>query len=349
MDELRQVLGGRRGLLGIGGASAAAALAALATQGEAHADEAFNQQVASALGFWPVLTDDPPSVTTKYGVPVVWISRRATLVDTPTLPIVPRFDNATSSYTVPVSVGVDYVVGSTKKAAGTYASGPNTTVTITAVAQNGYIIPGVSQWRWSFPDPTKVTVVTSDGFSGADATTVVGRNADLVAGGTTATWKGYWEDPAAWGASGGKLVYRGLLGAVALPGGAGTNFRLEWDLVRFENVPHDSFVIAVAATASAGGGLMVSSGITGTRITTGSGHVVRTAPSFVPGRYAIQYYDRTATFETPVATYTADLSPYNASDQGTYGSTVMVRSSKADTAGAVGIEIDNVVLKKVGW
>ncbi len=338
--------GTRRALLGLGGASAVAALTALATAGEAGADEAFNQQIASALGFWPVLQDDPPTATTRYGVPVVWISRRATLVDTPTLPIVPSFDNAQSRYTIPASVGIDYYVGATLKPPGTYTSGPRTTVTITAVARDGYIIPGAYQWRWSFPDPTEITVVTSDGFSDADAATVVGRTTDLVSGGTAAVWKVYQGDSAAWAVTGGRLRYTGAAGTVALPGGSGSNFRMEWEISRYENVPHMTLIMNVAALATTFGGLYIGGAIDATRIYTGGGQIVGTAPRLTVGRYALQYFDRTAILEMPSGTRTFDLTAYNASDQGKFGSTATIRSQYANSAV---IEIDNIVLKKVGW
>lgn len=82
---------------------------------------------------------------------------------------------------------------------------------------------------------------------------------------------------------------------------------------------------------------------------TGTGQIVGTTPILTPGRHTLQYYDRTATFETPTGSYSFDLTPYNAGDQGKYGSTVLVRASTTDTTGTVGVEIDNLVLKKVGW
>jgi hypothetical protein len=67
---------------------------------------------------------------------------------------------ASDTYTIPSKTGVDYKVSGNVKTAGTYAG--NGTVTVTAVAQAGYVLTGTTSWAHTFtnvacPCLTKVT------------------------------------------------------------------------------------------------------------------------------------------------------------------------------------------------
>jgi hypothetical protein len=55
---------------------------------------------------------------------------------------------ANDTYTIPMTTGVNYQVGGVTKAAGTYAG--SGTVTVTAVAQTGYVLSGTTTWSHSF-------------------------------------------------------------------------------------------------------------------------------------------------------------------------------------------------------
>lgn len=89
-------------------------------------------------------------------------------------PIAPTFDDEADEYTIPVQTGVDYQIGGSTVAAGTYSVGDvDTSVTVTAVAQSGYTLTGTTEWTGVFTasagmwTPAGSTVLTSDSFSGS--------------------------------------------------------------------------------------------------------------------------------------------------------------------------------------
>ncbi|MEO9109845.1 MAG: hypothetical protein ABI368_06480 [Jatrophihabitantaceae bacterium] len=57
---------------------------------------------------------------------------------------------AGSRFTIPTTDGVDYYLGTTKEAAGTHPVADGTTVTITALAQPGYGLTGITTWSHTF-------------------------------------------------------------------------------------------------------------------------------------------------------------------------------------------------------
>jgi serine protease len=58
---------------------------------------------------------------------------------------------AGASYTIPDTAGVDYLVDDTKVAPGTHEATDGTTITITAVAQDGHQLNGTTSWTHTFP------------------------------------------------------------------------------------------------------------------------------------------------------------------------------------------------------
>jgi uncharacterized protein YkwD len=65
----------------------------------------------------------------------------------------PTFNNATSEYVIPAQPGVEYYVGDTLQTPGKHHSGWKS-VTITARATSGYVLTGVSSWRFTFTPRT---------------------------------------------------------------------------------------------------------------------------------------------------------------------------------------------------
>jgi hypothetical protein len=76
---------------------------------------------------------------------------------TPVTPGTPTFVDDTCSaddtaaYTIPDTKGVDYMVDNAKVDAGTHQATDVSTITITAVAQNGYTLTGTTTWTHTFP------------------------------------------------------------------------------------------------------------------------------------------------------------------------------------------------------
>lgn len=58
---------------------------------------------------------------------------------------------AAAGYAIPADEGVDYEVNGAKVAAGTHNATSGSTITVTAVAQNGHPLPGTSTWTHAFP------------------------------------------------------------------------------------------------------------------------------------------------------------------------------------------------------
>jgi hypothetical protein len=62
------------------------------------------------------------------------------------------------TYTIPLTTGVDYQVGGATKANGSYAG--SGTVTVTAIAQTGYVLTGTTTWTHTFTNIPCTTEVT---------------------------------------------------------------------------------------------------------------------------------------------------------------------------------------------
>lgn len=190
--------------------AAAAEAAASAAQAQAIA----LSEVSEAQGAVFKVQSTPPENATEGGLPVVWIDTTEQFVPTPVNPPTLAWDDALSRFTVPTGViGVEYVwtsggggvgatlmPGATLSTSGAYPR----TVTVTPVAKLGYVLAsGVVSFVHDFPDPSAVTVMTSDGFGGS-ARVLNGRTPDLAVGGTLlnawADVAGVWavDGPGCW-------------------------------------------------------------------------------------------------------------------------------------------------------
>lgn len=120
----------------------------------------------------------------------------------------PTSDDSTNTYTIPSKAGVDYYVGGSLKAAGTYSVGDvATTVSVSAQAQSGYSLTGTSSWTLTF---TKTPVSVT-----ASAPTWTDNAASGGGTWTTATTTGVTYSPASGTASPGQAV---TVTATAQPG-----------------------------------------------------------------------------------------------------------------------------------
>ncbi|MGM0782164.1 MAG: hypothetical protein ACQEUF_09950 [Actinomycetota bacterium] len=167
-------------------------------------------QQAKAQGYWIVVSPTAPAnatYTTADGttVPVIWQKPVEQVV--PVAPEEPFWGKGDTTITVAKLVGVDYKITAFIKdgvstpanvvipeaQAFKLATAPGApklpfSVQIEAVAEPGYRMLGKYQWTTLYLDPTGLNLMTSDGFSGADGTTIVNRPTDVYAGGAAKTW-----------------------------------------------------------------------------------------------------------------------------------------------------------------
>ena len=168
---------------------------------------------AKAQGYWMVVSAEAPAsptYTTEDGtvVPVIW--QRTVEQVVPVAPEEPFWGKGDTTITVAKLVGVDYKVTAFIKDGvstpanvvipeaqafklATASGAPKLpfSVQIEAVAEPGYRMLGRYQWTTLYLDPAGLNLMTSDGFSGADGTNMVGRTTDVYAGGTPAVWRNY--------------------------------------------------------------------------------------------------------------------------------------------------------------
>lgn len=157
------------------------------------------EALAAIQGYWVVASETPPAETEMYGVPVVWIDPATTLTPVPVQPPQPTWDDINSTVTIPAGVaGVKYLISGGGYPAGTEAvQGATLTtsgafprqVSVAPVALPGYALFGPLSRTHHFPDPGAITVLTSDGFSGAQVNTIVARSSDVALGGATRQWQ----------------------------------------------------------------------------------------------------------------------------------------------------------------
>lgn len=177
--------------------------------GEKGADWSKDQQ-AKVQGYWLVVSPTAPAnatYTTKDGttVPVIWQKPVEQVV--PVAPEEPFWGKGDTTITVSKLVGVDYkITAFIKDGVSTPANvvipeaqafklstAPGApqlpfSVQIEAVAEPGYRMLGQYQWTTLYLDPAGLNLMTSDGFSGADGTTIINRPTDVYAGGVAKTW-----------------------------------------------------------------------------------------------------------------------------------------------------------------
>ena len=167
---------------------------------------------AQAQGFWMVVSDTPPTETTKYGVPVVWVQRSTALTEVPAVPPQPSWNLNLGQVTVADPVGAYYVLTTNvDPTPRVLAPGVATSVgsqrpivaTVEAKAKSGYYLASTMRWSKQFLDFNAMTIIASDDFTGPAGPLVtgskasggmwtIGRQMNNVLGGTTpVAWKKY--------------------------------------------------------------------------------------------------------------------------------------------------------------
>lgn len=302
---------------------------------------------AQAQGFWLIASPEPPEETEMYGVPVVWVDTSPQLEEVPVLPYQPSWRDSTSEAVIPTLVGVNYRMNGSI-VTGTLSFTPPETVTITAEAKPGYYMTGTYSWTHSFPDPSLVTLLASEGFSGDDGDILTGRELDNYDGGSgTLEWEVLDSNPAYTIVDGEAFQILETTNRVMLvETGSESGIRVEFDLI----APTDA---NAEMSLEVGGTSSVNAFA---RIMFASGQIRKyarydeTTPEKAPritgqnlGTYAIQIFGETVTFEIPghpTATYDLD------SDFGD-----LVRLSSSLPAGSSATEpggIDNLKIYQIG-
>lgn len=152
--------------------------------------------LAAKYGFWPILSNTPPASPTIYNVPVVWFDPNEQLVPIPVNPVPPLWDDSAGTIKVPSGLlGLEYQwvsggggFGGTLDpgvAVPTSGSYPRS-VNVQAHAKPGYVLAsGVSPFKHDFADPSGITTMFSDGFSGSSGP-ITNRVVDNALGGSLA-------------------------------------------------------------------------------------------------------------------------------------------------------------------
>lgn len=319
-------------------------------------------EIAAAQGYWPIYSATPPAQTMMYGVPVVWLDSSSQLAPTPVLPPVPAWNDALSKFTVPSTVvGVDYVwtlggggvgqtltQGAVLSTSGAYPR----TVTITPVAKSGYVLAsGVVPFVHNFYDPAAVTVLTSDGFSGAATTDMTGRVVDNALGGTITP---AWRTASDWLIDGsGNAKASGPVSGVAIVtvAPAYRNTRVEINIstlaesldVSIRDTSNKYVELGLSPTSAV---LRVSDNVGGTANVGGVASGATLVPG--PGLWILQAYQTTATVTDPAGNVrTWDLSDTTKFNPGTSNTThdIWVRKRSAGS----GTVIDSIKVSRVGF
>lgn len=130
------------------------------------------EQQAKAQGYWQVVSDEPPTETHMFGVPVVWVKGGSVQAPTPVWPMTPSIDYARRIITIPNQVGVKFTIDGVDAAPGDHTV-PGTdlrTVQIEArPASARYVMSSVFIWPRTFGDVTNRPLVASVSFTGRAA------------------------------------------------------------------------------------------------------------------------------------------------------------------------------------
>lgn len=127
------------------------------------------ERQAKAQGFWVEHSEEPPTETTKYGVPVVWVAKRALGAQIPVNPFTPSVNLARRIITIPRQVGVEYTIDGVVTQPGDFVVPGNDarTVTIEArAASQMYVLPSVFRWKRQFGTIANRVIWASDTFTG---------------------------------------------------------------------------------------------------------------------------------------------------------------------------------------
>lgn len=130
------------------------------------------EQQAKAQGYWQVVSDEPPTETEMFGVPVVWVKGGSIQAPNPVYPMTPSVDYARRVITIPNQVGVRFTIDGVDAAPGDHTV-PGTalrTVSIEAhAASTRYVMPSAFLWPRTFGDITDRPLVASVSFTGRAA------------------------------------------------------------------------------------------------------------------------------------------------------------------------------------
>ena len=148
------------------------------------------EQQAKAQGYWQVVSDEPPTETHMFGVPVVWVKGGSIQAPTPVWPLTPSVDYFRRIITIPNQVGVKFTIDGVDAAPGDHAV-PGTdlrTVRIEALpASERYVLPSTFIWPRTFGDVTNRPLIASVSFTGRTA------GEELVPVRPESEWKTYGD------------------------------------------------------------------------------------------------------------------------------------------------------------
>ncbi|MDO4718249.1 MAG: hypothetical protein Q4B08_11910 [Propionibacteriaceae bacterium] len=126
------------------------------------------EAIATALGYVLVTSEEPPTESTRWGVPIVWVPRRAYTVEVPVTPLQPSADLAARTITIPTVTGVEYLIDG-QVVTGVWTASQDGVVTVTARALPGYLLVGPAQWQYTLGAPPPAGgLIAGDDFSGLD-------------------------------------------------------------------------------------------------------------------------------------------------------------------------------------
>ena len=331
-------------------------------------------KLAIARGFHEVVSTTEPTVTSYTAsngetYPVVWLKPITNTV--PVLPQAPAFSRASSSLSVPELVGVVYrLTGWSKDNGATWTTiskdlvgGAVTdvktaigqtlpvTVRVEAFAKPGYTLPTSFKWTFDYPDPNATVIATSDAFTGADTTSVIGRMSDATLGGTSMQWRDVSTSPAV-KVSGGRLVTTGVTGGADLSVGA-FNMEAEFDLVRTDGQAGAIGLSQISLRVGSNGNWNNGFGFDAGRVYENGNYITDANSSYYKGpapaglgalgHYVMSVIGQTGRITTPTgAVFTATLDAIRTSNQTRF--MVQANAQSAPYAG-----IDNLVVKQVGY
>ena len=148
------------------------------------------EQQAKAQGYWQVISPEPPTETTMFGVPVVWVKGGSIQAPTPVYPLTPSVDHARRIITIPDQVGVKFTIDGVDAAPGDHTV-PGTdrrNVKIEALpASERYVMSSNFVWPRTFGDITDRPLVASVSFAGRAA------GEELVPVRPESEWKTYGD------------------------------------------------------------------------------------------------------------------------------------------------------------
>lgn len=127
------------------------------------------ERQAKAQGFWVEHSEEPPTETTKYGVPVVWAAKRALGAQIPVKPFTPSVNLARRIITIPQQVGVEYTINGVVTQPGDFVVPGNDARAMTIEARAAsqmYVLPSIFRWERHFGTISNRVLWASDTFAG---------------------------------------------------------------------------------------------------------------------------------------------------------------------------------------